>query len=48
MARLRSLNEIPAKYRAIFSQIKQFNHVQSEVFDDVMNTSKFNLFTPPD
>lgn len=41
MSLLRNLNDIPAKYRSIFSSIKQFNRVQSEVFDDVFQTGEF-------
>lgn len=41
MSSLRNLNDIPAKYRSIFSSIKQFNRVQSEVFDDVFQTGEF-------
>lgn len=40
----RELKDIPIKYRPIFSEINQFNHVQSEVFDDVMKSSKFFLW----
>lgn len=43
MSKFRDLCEIPTKYRTIFSHINHFNHVQSEVFDDVLKTSKFLL-----
>lgn len=43
MPKFRDLSEIPTKYRSIFSHINQFNHVQSEVFDDVLKTSKFSI-----
>lgn len=43
MSSLRGFEDIPIKYRPIFSPIKNFNHVQSEVLDDVLKTSKFNL-----
>lgn len=45
MVKLRDLNEIPVKYRPIFSQINQFNHVQSRVFDDVMKTSMLHYLS---
>ncbi|CAK8676681.1 unnamed protein product [Clavelina lepadiformis] len=37
---LRSVDEIPEAYRAIFSEIQYFNIVQSKVFDDVLYTDK--------
>lgn len=43
MSSLRGFEDIPIKYRPIFSPIINFNHVQSEVLDDVLKTSKFKL-----
>lgn len=45
MSSFRSLGDIPSKYHPIFSPIKHFNRVQSEVFDDVIKTSEFDIHT---
>ncbi|XP_055297358.1 probable ATP-dependent DNA helicase HFM1 [Sitodiplosis mosellana] len=47
MSSLRDLTDIPAKYRSIFSPIRQFNRVQSEIFDDVFRTKKHIVVSAP-
>ncbi|XP_066533926.1 probable ATP-dependent DNA helicase HFM1 isoform X2 [Hoplias malabaricus] len=37
---LRSVSEIPAKFRSVFEEFPYFNYVQSKALDDVLYTSK--------
>lgn len=46
MSRLRDLNDIPVKYRSIFSAFRQFNRVQSDIFDDVFRTGELTTRFP--
>lgn len=43
MSSQRNLNDIPSEYHSIFSPIVQFNAVQTKVFNDVFETSKFYI-----
>lgn len=43
MVSLKSLIDIPIKYRSIFQTINRFNQIQSSVFDDVMHSGEFSF-----
>lgn len=46
-AGLKSVNELPSQYRAIFSEFPYFNSVQSTVFDSVIYTDKNLVISAP-
>ncbi|XP_042559018.1 probable ATP-dependent DNA helicase HFM1 [Clupea harengus] len=45
--RLRSVTEIPARFRCIFSQFPYFNHVQSKALDDILYTNRNLVASAP-
>ncbi|XP_062506983.1 probable ATP-dependent DNA helicase HFM1 isoform X2 [Corticium candelabrum] len=44
---LRSVTELPARYRSVFSQFSHFNTIQSRVLDDVLYTDKSLVLSAP-
>lgn len=41
MSQIKNVDDIPEKYRSIFQPIKQFNQIQSELYDDLIETSDY-------
>ncbi|XP_063061418.1 probable ATP-dependent DNA helicase HFM1 [Engraulis encrasicolus] len=44
---LRSVTEIPAKFRSVFNQFPYFNNVQSKALDDILYTNKNFVVSAP-